>query len=129
MASLRSPRLRRTATTKAAPRTGASNWFHSEGCPMRAILLLFATLALPVAAAAPIAIPLREGLTLDSTVSRPAGNINTELKITAINARTVMLSFTAKNRGCRLRTSQRILRLQGADTRCVGKERVIECIY
>src|SRR3546814_2104431 len=112
MASLRSPRLRRTATTKAAPRTGASNWFHSEGCPMRAILLLFATLALPVAAAAPIAIPLREGLTLVSTVSRPAGNINTELKITAINARTVKLSFTGKSRGGSPLNSQRSVRVQ-----------------
>src|SRR3546814_7931964 len=79
---------------------------------MRAILLLFATLALPVAAAAPIAIPLREGLTLVSTVSRPAGNINTELKITAINARTVKLSFTGKRGGGSPLNSQRSVRVQ-----------------
>src|SRR3546814_4030417 len=77
--------------TRCALVTGVQTCALPICCPMRAILLLFATLALPVAAAAPIAIPLREGLTLVSTVSRPAGNINTELKITAINARTVKL--------------------------------------
>src|SRR3546814_5510471 len=99
-------------THSCPTRRSSDLWFHSEGCPMRAILRLFATLALPVAAAAPIAIPLREGLTLVSTVSRPAGNINTELKITAINARTVKLSFTGKSRGGSPLNSQRSVRVQ-----------------
>ncbi len=56
-----------------------------------AVLLLLAPLAQAES------IPLREGLTLVTAVTRPVGNIETTLKVTAITPRLVKLSFSGQN--------------------------------
>lgn len=78
-----------------------------------AIRLLIATASLLfVAAAQAETVPLREGLTLVTAVTRPSGNIETSLKVTAITPRTVKLDFTGqKADGSPLRSS-RSVRLQ-----------------
>lgn len=70
-------------------------------------LALLAGLALP--AFAQTTVPLREGLSLSSSVTRPSGKIETTLRITAINARTVTLEFSGKKAdGSALHSTRRV---------------------
>ena len=57
-------------------------------------------------------IPLREGLSLVTAVSRPAGTIETMLKVTAITPRLVKLSFSGRNSDGSPLSATRNVRLQ-----------------
>ncbi|MDP3857332.1 MAG: hypothetical protein Q8Q73_06150 [Stagnimonas sp.] len=63
---------------------------------MRNTLIASALLLLAPLAQAE-SIPLREGLTLVTAVTRPTGNIETTLKVTAVTPRLVKLSFNGRN--------------------------------
>lgn len=78
--------------------------------PLAALLL--AAFALAVAAADPVAIPLRAGLSLVTAISRPGGKIETSLKVTAVTPRLVKLSFSGKNRDGSALTASRNVRVQ-----------------
>lgn len=78
------------------------------------------TLALLIGTALPAfaqtSVPLREGLTLSSSVTRPSGKIDTTLRVTAINARTVKLDFDGKQTNGSALHSTRSVRVQDLQT-------------